>query len=110
MEAKDHGNINIINPTCIDSDAFHSLFYLSCGDKLCGIIYVADELHDNAKSTIDHFKQDGIKKIILLSGDRDEVVKNVAKKLGIDEAYGGVLPDAKLKKYKSFKSKVTRWQ
>ncbi|EKE06847.1 MAG: hypothetical protein ACD_18C00257G0001 [uncultured bacterium] len=62
------------------------------------MICVADELRGNGKSIIEHFKQDGIKKIVLLSGDRDEVVKDVAKKLGIDEAYGGVLPDAKLKK------------
>jgi len=99
MEDINHGNIDKATlPMCADSEAFHSSFYLSCDDKLCGMICVADELRDNGKSIIEHFKQDGIKKIVLLSGDRDEVVKDVAKKLGIDEAYGGVLPDAKLKK------------
>ncbi len=99
IESEDHGNISISNmPVCADGDALHSSFYLACGDKLCGMICVADELRGNAKSTIEHFKNEGIKNIILLSGDSDEVAKKIGAKVGITDAYGGVLPDAKLKK------------
>ncbi|MEW5805370.1 MAG: cation-translocating P-type ATPase [Patescibacteria group bacterium] len=99
IEAKDHGNVKVgAMLECADEDALHSSFYLACGEKLCGMICVADELRGDAVSTIEHFKEGGMKNIILLSGDRDEVAKRVANKLGISEAYGGVLPDAKLKK------------
>ncbi len=98
IEAKDHGNIKVDNvPFCIDGESLHSTFYLACGDKLCGVICVADEIRNDAKETINALKESGIKKFILLSGDREEVVQHVAQNLGISEAYGGVMPDQKLK-------------
>lgn len=99
IEAEHHGNIPMKDIAVSDGDeALHSTFYLTCGNELCGVICVSDELRDDAAKTIEHFKKEGIKKIILLSGDRDEVVKKIAGELGIDEAYGSVFPDAKLKK------------
>jgi len=97
IEARDHGNIKVENmPTCIDGNALHTSFYLACGDKLCGMICVSDEVRKDAKGVIEQLKNDGIKNFILLSGDREEVAKKVAENLGITQAYGEVMPDQKL--------------
>ncbi|MFA4818995.1 MAG: cation-translocating P-type ATPase [Patescibacteria group bacterium] len=98
IEDREHGNIKINDmPVCVDDDALHTSFYLACGDKLCGMICTSDEIRTDAKDTIEHFKKEGIKNFILLSGDRDEVAKKVALSLGIQEAHGDILPDQKLK-------------
>lgn len=98
IEAEDHGNIKVGNmPVCVDGEATHTSFYLACGNKLCGMICVADEMRKDAKETLTELKNRGIKKLILLSGDRKEVVESVAKSMGIDEAYGEVFPDQKMK-------------
>jgi heavy metal translocating P-type ATPase len=97
VEAKEHGNVVIDTaPTYEDTHSLHTEFYLACNNKLCGMICVADEIRSDAKVTIEKLKQGGIKKVLLLSGDRSEVVQTVAKELGIDEAYGEVMPQDKL--------------
>lgn len=106
IEAVEHGNIKIKDmPVCADGDALHTSFYLACGEKLCGMICVADEIRTDAKDTIEHFKKEGIKNFILLSGDRDEVAQKVALSLGIQEAHGDVFPDQKLKMIEDLQKK-----
>lgn len=98
IEAKEHGNISIANlPVCDDGDAFHTSFYLACGNKLCAMICVSDKPRGDAKNVIENLRALGIRRIILLSGDRKEIVKKVATSLSITESYGEVLPDEKLK-------------
>ncbi|MDP3245207.1 MAG: cation-translocating P-type ATPase [bacterium] len=97
IEAHGHGNIKVADmPVCADG-GLQTSFYLACGNKLCGMICVSDEVRKDAKETIEKLKQAGIKNFILLSGDRTEVVQNVAESLGISQAYGEVMPDQKLK-------------
>lgn len=97
LEEKEHGNITVKEfPKCDDSENLHTSFYLACGSQLCGMICVADTVRSDAKQTIDKLKEHGIKNMILLSGDRKEVVEKVASSLGIPKAYGEVLPDQKL--------------
>lgn len=103
IEAEEHGNIKIENLQ-VDPhrETTHTSFYLASGDKLCGIIFVADEIRTDAKETLIELQKRGIKKLILLSGDRKEVVESVAKSMGIDEAYGEVFPDQKMKMIENF--------
>ncbi len=97
IEEKEHGNIAVKEfPGCDDSENLHTSFYLACGRELCGMICVADTLRSDAKETIDKLKEHGIKNMILLSGDRKEVVEKVASSLGIPKAYGEVMPEQKL--------------
>ena len=53
-----------------------------------------DSLRNDAKHLIDFLKQQG-KTVLLLSGDRNDVVHNVATELGIDTALGNLSPEAK---------------
>ncbi len=63
---------------------------------LLGIIAFADRLREGAPRLIAELHQRGIK-TVLVSGDVTPVVNKVAQKVGIDERYGEVLPEEKLK-------------
>ena len=65
-------------------------------DILIGIIELCDEIKENTKPCIKDLKAMGIK-TIMLSGDNESVVKDVAKEVGLDEAYGKLLPEDKYK-------------
>ncbi|MFZ5844843.1 MAG: heavy metal translocating P-type ATPase [Patescibacteria group bacterium] len=97
IEEKEHGNVSVTNmPVCTDGDALHTSFYLMCGDKLCAMICVADKVRSDAKDVMEHLRNMGIQRLILLSGDRKEIAKKVADQLSIPESYGEVMPDEKL--------------
>lgn len=74
-----------------------SVVYCAINGVYAGYIVVVDELKPRAGETINFLKRQNIKSI-MLSGDSERVVQNVQKKLGIDEAYGKLLPKDKLDK------------
>lgn len=71
--------------------------------KYAGYITIADEIKDDAATAIKEMHDLNIK-TVMLSGDKQAVVNNVAKKLGIDEAYGDLLPEAKVEKVQKLKN------
>jgi Cd2+/Zn2+-exporting ATPase len=64
--------------------------------KFAGYITIADQLKPDAWQAVDALRQAGIKKLVLLSGDKDAIVQNVARTLKIDQAFGGLLPQDKV--------------
>lgn len=60
-----------------------------------GSISIADQVKEDSQEAIKRLKQQGIERLIVLSGDNQEVVSHVAQQLGLDEAHGGLLPDEK---------------
>ena len=60
-----------------------------------GTISIADRIKDDSREAIDRLHKLGVWDITMLSGDNQEVVNHVARKLGLDHAYGGLLPDEK---------------
>lgn len=72
--------------------------YVAKDDKYLGCILIEDEVKKTSAESIAYFKQQGIKRIVMLSGDRQEVVAKVAKQVDIDEYYGELLPQQKLDK------------
>ena len=67
-----------------------------------GYITIADEIKEDAAKTISDLHRLNIK-TVMLSGDKQTVVDNVAKKLGIDSAFGDLLPDGKVEKVEELK-------
>lgn len=67
------------------------------GNKYAGYLLLSDSLKEDAKIAIQNLKALGIQNIQILSGDKQSIVSNFAKKLGISEAYGDLLPDGKVK-------------
>jgi len=72
-------------------------------NKYAGYITIADEIKEDAATAIKQMHDLKIK-TVMLSGDKQAVVNNVAKKIGIDEAYGDLLPEDKVEKVQKIKN------
>ena len=66
------------------------------GDTYLGILGLMDTPREAAKSVIARLKQLGMQRIIMLSGDSQQVAAAVAKSVGIDEAMGDLMPEQKV--------------
>ena len=66
--------------------------------KYAGYIVVADAPKEDARVAIEKLHQEGIKNIVMLSGDKQTIVSKLAGELGIDHAYGDLLPEGKVEK------------
>ncbi|MBB6609701.1 cadmium-translocating P-type ATPase [Pontibacter sp. Tf4] len=61
-----------------------------------GYITIADKTKADAPLAVKRMRELGVKKLVMLSGDKDSIVQKVAKELQLDEAYGGLLPQDKV--------------
>jgi Cd2+/Zn2+-exporting ATPase len=61
------------------------------------VISIADQVRDDSKKLITNLKRLGVEKIVMLSGDNKRVAKAIANELGIDDHYGELLPEGKVK-------------
>lgn len=71
--------------------------------QFVGYLSIADEIKKDAPAAIAQLKELGIK-LTMLSGDKSSVVQFVAKKLGLDQAFGDLLPEDKVNKVKEIKN------
>lgn len=72
-----------------------SIVVAAVDGKYAGYLTVADAPKEDAARAVQELKADGIRKVVMLSGDKDSIVQRVAKELGITEAHGGLLPEDK---------------
>lgn len=75
----------------------YTYVHVAIGGEHVGTISISDQIKDDSKEAVQKLKEKGIERLVMLSGDNPEVVSFVAKELGIDEAYGGLLPDEKFR-------------
>jgi heavy metal translocating P-type ATPase len=67
------------------------------GQRLAGILHFRDEPRRESRSFISHLiPRHGVKRVMLLSGDREEEVRHLAGRVGIDEVYFGKTPEEKV--------------
>ena len=59
-------------------------------------LYLKDQLKPDLGKTINRFRKLGIKKMILLSGDRQAIVEETAGQLKLDQAFADMLPEQKI--------------
>ncbi len=67
------------------------------GTEYAGYLLLSDTLKEDAFKAVEELKALNITNIQILSGDKQAIVTNFAKKLGITQAYGDLLPDGKVK-------------
>jgi len=70
--------------------------YVSDEEKLWGAIGLADTVKEGAAEAIAQLRAAGIKRTVLLTGDTERTGRAVARQLGIDTAYSGLLPEDKV--------------
>ncbi len=89
-----------IDPTTI----VYTLIAIAYNKQFVGYLTIADSIKEDAQITIDKLKAMGVK-ITMLSGDKTTVVQFVAKKLGITNSFGDLLPEDKVNKVKEIIAK-----
>ena len=75
-----------------------TILHVSVDNRYVGHIVIADVAKDDAEQTIHDLHACGVKKTVMLTGDREEVAAAVAKKLGIDEYHAQLLPGDKVER------------
>jgi len=93
---------NIEYPAELDQ-LVDTVVVVAVNDKYAGYITIADEIKEDAKQAIEEMHKLNIK-TVMLSGDKQAVVDKVAQSLGIDNAYGDLLPEGKVEKVQALKN------
>lgn len=73
-----------------------TVVYLALDGKFEGTVVISDTIKEQAPETIRLLKQSGVKKTVMLTGDKKEAGEEAAKELGIDEVYTELLPGDKV--------------
>lgn len=73
-----------------------TVLHVALDGSYIGHIVIADVLKDDAQTAIAKLRDAGVKKTVMLSGDREEVVIAVADRLGIDEVHAQLMPADKV--------------
>lgn len=63
---------------------------------VAGIVVLADKIRSDAKDVLLHFREAGVQRIVLASGDRLDVARAVGKTLGVDRILGELSPEQKV--------------
>ncbi len=82
----------------------YTLIAIAYDKQFVGYLTIADFIKKDARETVDKLKAMGVK-TTMLSGDKSNVVKFIADKLGIINAFGDLLPEDKVNKVKELKAK-----
>ena len=103
------GNFKLMDKFSIQYDLdsttiVYTLIAIAYDKKFVGYLTIADSIKKDAQLTINKLKALGVK-TTMLSGDKSTVVKFVADKLGIINAFGDLLPEDKVNKVKELKAK-----
>jgi Cd2+/Zn2+-exporting ATPase len=99
LRMMERNNIRINSEFSAEAGTF---VYVAIDNLFAGALVIADEIKPDAKEAVDKLRRQNIR-IIMLSGDRQDVVSNVARTLDIDEAYGDLLPEDKVAKFEAIK-------
>ncbi len=79
-----------------DCELTGTILHVSIDGKYAGHIIIADVVKDDAAECIERLHAAGVSKTVMLTGDRAEVARAVAEKLGLDEYHGQLLPEDKV--------------
>ncbi len=94
------GNIRLMREYEIEvkepNDSTNTFIYVSYDGEYLGSIELADTIKKNAKRAIDALRAEGIMNTVMLTGDREEVAKWIARELSFDSYRAELLPDDKL--------------
>ena len=102
------GNFQLMNrfgiPYDVDPNSIvYTTIAVAYDNKFVGYITIADRIKEDAQETIRLLHKLNVK-TTMLSGDKNTVVKYVAEQLGIDNAFGDLLPEDKVNRVKAIKA------
>ena len=84
-----------------------TVVYVALDGVYCGYIVIADSIKDEAFEAIKNLKKVGVRRTIMLTGDKKEVGEAVAARLGLDEVHAELLPGDKVAKVEELLAQQT---
>lgn len=97
-------HFNIPYPKHIDS-IVESIVVIAVDQQYVGYLIVADQIKSDAKNALVEMQNLGVQQTVMLSGDKNSIVQKVAQEIGIQQAFGELLPEDKVKKLEEIKKK-----
>jgi Cd2+/Zn2+-exporting ATPase len=98
---------NVAYDSAMDATV-ESMVVMAINHQYAGYVLIADEIKEDARHAIDQMRKNGMMQTVMLSGDKDSITQKVAKDLGIDLAFGDLLPENKVQKVEELKRDKTR--
>ena len=83
--------------------AFGTAIYVTSDGKYIGYLVIGDKIKESATNLVSNLKKAGVNRVVMLSGDNEEMVREVADKVHIDEYYAELLPIDKVQKLREIK-------
>ncbi|MFA6277786.1 MAG: heavy metal translocating P-type ATPase [Pedobacter sp.] len=105
--AKLFKKLKIEYPTLVDEEV-ETIVLLATDDKYAGYVTITDEVKSDAKQAIEELHKNGVNQVVMLSGDKTAITQKIAATLGIDVAYGDLLPEDKVAQLEEIKRDKTR--
>ena len=84
------------NITYTENKTVGTVVYVACNNVFAGSIVISDSVKEGSKEALCDMKQVGVKKTVMLTGDRQAAADAVAAELGIDEVHAELLPADKV--------------
>ena len=81
-----------------ESPSIGTAVYIAMDGTFYGSIIISDTIKEEAYEAIRSLKRVGVKRTVMLTGDKKEVGEAVAARLGLDEVHAELLPDGKVAK------------
>lgn len=88
------------------NNVVESIVVVAIDNQFAGYIIVADKIKSDAQEAIHKMKNLGVTETIILSGDKDVITQKVAKEVGVNLAYGELLPEGKVNKVEELRKDV----
>ena len=95
------GNSKLMEKLGLEYDECHkigTIVHVAIDGKYEGHIIISDKIKPTSKKAISALKKAGIKKIVMLTGDMDDVAREVGTQVGMDDIYSELLPEDKVTK------------
>lgn len=100
------GNIQLLKDIGVEApevDALGSVVYIVSGNRYLGAFLVADKIKASSKEAIKQLRALGIKQVIMLTGDKDNIGQQIASEVGVDLAFTELLPHEKVERIEASK-------
>ena len=86
-----------------------TIVYIAVNGIYKGYIVISDEVKEDSKEAIKNLKINGVKEVVMLTGDNEKVANKIASELGIDKVYSNLLPNEKVDRLEEiFKKKLQK--
>ena len=95
------GNGKLMDELGISYQECHSvgtIVHMALDGRYAGHVVISDLIKPTSAQAVQALRRCGVNRIVMLSGDKEETAQAIGRELGIDEVYGGLMPDDKVTK------------